>query len=442
MVEAEFGVKAAQAHALLAELAAAVSADTSGMLAVEVLPEVLGAGRQADLLTCRLIERADRSGAFRVDGAASTNAFVRGLSGESDGWVSKRVQVGRALADRMPVTAKTFEAGDLGLDHAHVIEQATRDLDHELATDLEAFLAQQAAPLTPRQLRVVAEELRAAAAPDESADQAARKHAAQHVNLSETLDGRWRLDGWLDPEAGLIVSQAIASFTRKPDPDGDVLTESAPSRRAEALVQMARHATAHAEDCHGEGGGRHTVNVGLSHQALLDGLGTAGTPDGQRLPAAAARRMACDAAIIPAVYGADSEILDFGRRTRTISAGLRHFLTARDGGCTWPGCDRPPSFTEAHHRKHWIDGGETNPEDLELLCCHHHHKVHEGGWKMTISNDPDRTPWFWPPDGRPPLQGQRRPLLKPPGHTPRQMSDPGEPPSSSAPSAAAPTYAR
>ncbi len=420
MVEAEFGVKAAQLHALAAELAAAVSADTSGMLAVEVLPEVLGAGRQLDLLTCRLIERADRSGAYAVDGAASTQAFVRQLSGESDGWVSKRVQAGRALADRMPVTAKAFEAGELGLDHATVIVQATRDLQHDLAAELEAFLAEQAPPLTPRQLRVVAEEVLAAAAPEQSADEAARKHAAQRLNLSETLDGRWRLDGWLDAEAGLIVSKAIASFTRKPDPDGDVLTESAPSRRAEALVQMARHATAHAETCHGEGGGRHTVNVGLSHQALLDGLGTAGTPDGQRLPAATARRMACDASIIPAVYGADSEILDFGRRTRTISAGLRHFLTARDGGCTWPGCDRPPSYTEAHHRKHWIDGGETNPEDLELLCCHHHHQVHEGGWNMTIGNDPDRTPWFWPPDGRPPLQGHRRPLLRPPGQTPRR----------------------
>ena len=121
MVESEFGVKAAQVHALLAELAAAVSADTSGVLAVEVLPEVFGAGRQLDLLTCRLIERADRSGAYAIDGAASTQAFVRQLSGESDGWISKRVQVGRALADRMPVTAKTFEAGDLGLDHAQVI---------------------------------------------------------------------------------------------------------------------------------------------------------------------------------------------------------------------------------------------------------------------------------------------------------------------------------
>ena len=67
-----------------------------------------------------------------------------------------------------------------------------------------------------------------------------------------------------------------------PDPidivqDGDVLTESAGSRRAEALVQLALHGTAHYESCDGLGGGRHTVIVGLSHQALIDGLGTAGT---------------------------------------------------------------------------------------------------------------------------------------------------------------------
>jgi Domain of unknown function (DUF222) len=297
--------------------------------------------------------------------------------------------------------------------HAHVIQQATRDLQHDLAADLESFLAQQAAPLTPRQLRVVAEELVAAAAPEESADQAGRKRAGQRLNLSETLGGMWRIDGWLDAEAGLIVSKAIAEFLRKPDPDGDLLTESIGNRRAEALVQMARHATAHAESCNGEGGGgRHTVIVGLSHQALLDGLGTAGTPEGQRLPAATARRMGCDAGIIPAVYGSDSEVRDFGRRTRQISSGLRHFLVTRDGGCIWPGCDRPASWTEAHHRIRWIDGGETNAEDLVLLCLHHHHKVHEGGWKITIGTDPDRTPWFWPPDGRPPLQGHRRPLLR------------------------------
>ena len=204
--------------------------------------------------------------------------------------------------------------------------------------------------------------------------------AAQRLNLSETLGGRWRLDGWLDPEAGLIVANAIAAFTRKPDPDGDVLTESIANRRAEALVQLARHGAAHAEGCNGEGGNRYDLVIGVSHQTLVDGLGVGGTPDGQRFTAGTLRRLACDAGIIPAVYGTDSEMLDFGRRTRTISPGLRHFIVARDGGCVFPGCGRPPSYTEVHHREHWVEHhGETKPDNLEMLCTHHHHAVHEGG---------------------------------------------------------------
>ena len=84
MVEVGFAEKAAQLHALLAELAAAVDADTSGILAAEVLPEVLGAVRQGELLTCRLVERVDRTGAFAFDGAASTVQYVKNLSGESE----------------------------------------------------------------------------------------------------------------------------------------------------------------------------------------------------------------------------------------------------------------------------------------------------------------------------------------------------------------------
>jgi hypothetical protein len=128
MVEAEFAAKAAQLHALAGELAAAVSADTSGVLAIEVLPEVLGAGRQVELLTCRLIERADRSGSFTVDGAASTTQYVKTVSGESGGWASKRVKLGRALVDTMPMTAKAWGAGDLGMDHAPRVLGASRRL--------------------------------------------------------------------------------------------------------------------------------------------------------------------------------------------------------------------------------------------------------------------------------------------------------------------------
>ncbi|HEX4015142.1 MAG TPA: DUF222 domain-containing protein, partial [Frankiaceae bacterium] len=272
MIEAGLGDIAAQFHALGAQLAAALAAETSGRVAVEILPDILGGVRQGELATIRAIERADRSCEYASDGAASTCAFVRGVSGESPAWASKRVNLGRALADRMPVTGKTWSAGDLGLDHAQVIAATVRDLPHDLALAIEGFLAEQAARLTVTELKIVAAEVLAAAAPEQSDKDAASKRAAQRLCLSQTLDGMWRLDGWLDAEAGLIVAAAIASFTRKPDPEGDPRTETAPSRRAEALVQMARHASAHAETCHGEGGSRHTIIVGLSHQALLDGL--------------------------------------------------------------------------------------------------------------------------------------------------------------------------
>ena len=260
----------------------------------------------------------------------------------------------------------------------------------------------------------MAAELLAAAAPETSDDEAAKKRAAQRLSLSETLDGMWRLDGWLDPEAGLIVSAAIASFTRKPDPDGDVLTESAPHRRAEALVQLARHAVAHAEDCNGQGGNRATLILGLSHPSLVDGLGTAGTPDGKRLPAAAARRMACDAGIIPAVYGSDSQILDFGRLTRTIPAGLRRYIIARDGGCVFPGCDRPPAWTEIHHREHWVETkAKPNPKTSRRSAFTTITSAMKAAGNITIGNDQDRTPWFYPPDGRPPLQANAAPSSAP-----------------------------
>ena len=83
----------------------------SGVLAAEVLPEILGAVRQGELATCRLLERVDRTGEFGCDGAASTVAYLRNLSGESNPWASERVQLGRALVDRMPTTAAAWQSG-------------------------------------------------------------------------------------------------------------------------------------------------------------------------------------------------------------------------------------------------------------------------------------------------------------------------------------------
>ncbi len=69
--------------------------------------------------------------------------------------------------------------------------------------------------------------------------------------------------------------------------------------------------------------------------------------------------LACDAAVIPIILDGAGQPLDVGRATRTIPDGLRRAVAARDLGCAFPGCGRPPSWCEVHHIREWRDGGET-----------------------------------------------------------------------------------
>jgi HNH endonuclease len=78
-----------------------------------------------------------------------------------------------------------------------------------------------------------------------------------------------------------------------------------------------------------------------------------------------------------------SLILDLGRRTPVVSAAQHRALAHRDGGCGFPGCDRPPEWCDGYHIEHWVDGGRTDLDNLVLLCRRHHVACHEGGWRLT-----------------------------------------------------------
>ena len=141
------------------------------------------------------------------------------------------------------------------------------------------------------------------------------------------------------------------------------------------------------------------LRVSTSLDALLEGLHRAGITDsGESLSAATLRRMACDAEIIPTVLNSEGRVIDVGRRTRRVSEALRCVLIARDGGCVWPGCDAPPSRCDAHHIKHWANGGPTNADNLALLCHRHHILLHEGRHRLKRVDDA----WVvLKPDGKP-----------------------------------------
>ncbi|NUT37411.1 MAG: DUF222 domain-containing protein, partial [Hamadaea sp.] len=79
----------------------------------------------------------------------------------------------------------------------------------------------------------------------------------------------------------------------------------------------------------------------MSWQELRDQVGAGLLDTGDLLTPATARRLACDALIIPAVLGGDGQVLDLGRARRLIDGPLRRALVLRDRGCAFPGCDRP-----------------------------------------------------------------------------------------------------
>jgi hypothetical protein len=81
-------------------------------------------------------------------------------------------------------------------------------------------------------------------------------------------------------------------------------------------------------------------------------------------------------------------------------------LAKRDGGCAFPGCDRPPSWCEAHHAGDpWACAGETNLDQGVLLCCFHHRLVHNTDWEVRIV---DEIPEFLPPAALDPDRRPRR----------------------------------
>jgi hypothetical protein len=198
------------------------------------------------------------------------------------------------------------------------------------------------------------------------------------LRLTPLENGMTALSGRLDPESAAVLAAALdpLSAPNPCDANGGRDPRPADRRRAEALVEICRRAAA-------AGGAapattKAQIVVTIEYDTLKNGLRGAGhTLDGTVLSPQTVRKLACDASIIPMVLGSKSQPLDVGRTKRLVTPAQLAALYVRDKGCTFPGCGRPPQWTNAHHVKHWIDGGPTALLNLALLCGFHHTWVHK-----------------------------------------------------------------
>ncbi|WP_181781121.1 HNH endonuclease signature motif containing protein [Pseudonocardia pini] len=383
-----------------------------------------------------LVAEIEARGLAAERGFTHTADLVQTVQRVGSGVAKARVRVARKVTpDRtlqgeelpapLPSTSEALASAEISYDHAHVIERTLAALPAHLvahhAETLERDLAEHARVLDPDALRKVGKHALAMLDPDgpRPRDVAPVRNRLRFTERGTGFEAR----GWFDSESTAVLRTALsplaaptgahesgscedptcdhAAGERLPDP------RSAAEREGDGIVELARRML-QVGDLPTENGNRPQVTVTITLDDLRDlrgsgaGLLEAGDGIGRgTLRAEDARRIACDAGIIPTLLGSDSEPVDVGRRHRVVHTALRRALAVRDGGCAFPGCGIPARWTDAHHIRHWAHGGETSLANTVLLCPRHHRLLHHGEWTVEIT---DGAAMFHPPawSGAPP----------------------------------------
>jgi len=292
-----------------------------------------------------------------------TAAWLNGTTASSLNAAYRETALARGLHRRFPAIVTAMAAGGVSAEQAAaivgVLKKLPEDLSVEQVKAAEVMMIGFAADHGPKGLRDLARHLLNVIAPEiaetteaaalEAQDREARKN--QYLRLRDDGDGSVTIAGKLpaaDGEALRAVVDAIANGTHKAN--GSATGEgswaepgrSYDARRAQALMTLV-HAYSAGGQGPRHGGDRPRVTVLVNYDDLLRGVaGATLLGSNTRISPSEARRLACDADILPAVLGSDSQLLDLGRTTRLFAGDLRQAIVLRDRGCVFPGCHRDP----------------------------------------------------------------------------------------------------
>jgi uncharacterized protein DUF222/HNH endonuclease len=332
-----------------------------------------------EALRLRVLGEWDARAVWALDGACNGAGWLAARGNVARGPTAGFLRDARRLRT-MEVTAAAVESGALAPAKARLLAGAVNDRTREAFVRDERVLVDTLAGLPVDEAAVVVRHWQQAADEDGPGP---RDRDANGVWLSQSLNGRWHLRGDLDVESGTVLNGVLAGFVTRIRHErrqaGVDLTGMGPRLRAEGLMDMARRSTVAPDS---SSAARPLVWVIAGQEQLATGRGVCELAGGGAISAAAAQRLACDCDMATVAVGAGGEEINVGRAQRRATATQRRLLWLRDRGCTFPGCGRPPGWCEAHHIVCWEHGGPTDLDNLALLCSHHHHLCHEGGWRL------------------------------------------------------------
>ena len=325
----------------------------------------------------RRLHRFDQAHGALADGGVSTVSWLRAHCGMTVKAAAYRVHLARTLGE-LPATLDSARAGRASFSNVTMIAHLAEDVGVERVVPLESILVGAAETLDPGAMRTLTQATRLRLDPDGVLADDNHAHERRWFECDQTYGGVFVLRGELDAEAGALVKTAIDALSHGMS-RGE--TRSGSQRRADALVDLAAtqlrcgdHRDVHGQrphltvTVHADTLRADTRQAGADAQpAELRGVGP--------IHPETARRIACDAVrtVVTIAPPADDSVamagtrvmpLSVGRATRTIPAHIRTALHLRDQGCRFPGCDRPPAWTDGHHVLHWGHGGASDLDNL------------------------------------------------------------------------------
>jgi hypothetical protein len=363
---------------------------------------------------------AERSLPARVS-VASTQVFLQCALRLSPGEAASRVRTAELVGERrtvsgepleplLPVVAKVQAAGEISVEHVAVIARVVRAMPDDVTVEALSIAEQQlvdvALQARPSEVAKLGQHVLAWLDPDGAGEREAVQAKRRDLALIPRPDGMSVLRGVLTPECAALLSAVLtARSAPSPADDGQRDPRSHGQRMHDALEDLAGTVVRRNELT--VSGAPVTVVITITEDQYLSGHGVVHTSLGQSLTVDQALRLADEAVLVGLLQKASGEVVKLGRAKRVASRSQSLALIARDQGCSFPGCDKPPEMCQRHHVIPWSQGGLTDLDNLTLVCHRHHREFESAGWQCTMRNGvPEWTPPPWIDPTRTPRTNQ------------------------------------
>ncbi|HEY4913954.1 MAG TPA: DUF222 domain-containing protein [Candidatus Dormibacteraeota bacterium] len=363
------------------QLAFEVRFDPDAVVAEE-LKQLL---QQRHLLDIRISKHAARFAATKYydrAGFASPIDWMRFNCHVTSVAAADLIMVGENL-ERLPQSVQAVTQREIGFPHLKTMARTAEAVGDGFD---ETVLLPKARDNSAGKFYYICDHYRHSVDPKAYEAEQTERVENRKLTITTCDDGAVLIKGVFDPEGGAALRTAFEPLARRSGAHDD---RSREKRLADAAVELAVHAL-DIGLVPQQATQRTHLQVTTSLETLL-GLPGAAAADMEFSPlpisSRTVERLACDASVTRILLDSDSMVIDVGRAKRTISGPARKALNVRDRGCTWPGCERPASWTSGHHIRHWLHGGTNEPPNLTLLCYRHHWMVHEGGWQVVRGDD-------------------------------------------------------